>query len=151
MQLGTAFRRCMPLFAVLFTASSLSTHAAAQEHYKRMSVCEILTAPSKSYLQDVAIDADLVSARPHGVVLIDQQCPGKGLLLDFPSTASDRSVKDLDKAIRNGDLSLNGSLSLESTGRFCGKIKRDPATKRLVLSLHLVQNLQPKNPSTTHP
>jgi hypothetical protein len=151
MQLGTAFLKCMPLFTVLFTSSSFSTHAAVQEHYKRMSVCEILAAPSKSYLQDVAIDADLVSARPHGVVLVDHQCPEKGLLLDFRSTASDRSVKGLDKAIRNGELSLNGSLSLESTGRFCGKVKRDPATKRLVLSLHLVQNLQPKNPATIHP
>jgi hypothetical protein len=116
-----------------------------------MSVCEILAAPSKSYLQDVAIDADLVGARPHGVVLVDQRCPGKGLLLDVSSTASDRTVKDLDKSLRNGDLSLNGSLSLESTGRFSGKIKRDPATKRLILSLYLVQNLQPKIPSTIHP
>jgi hypothetical protein len=150
-QLGTAFLRSMPLFVVLFTSSSFSTHAAVQEHYKRMSVCEVLAAPSKSYLQDVAIDADLVSARPHGVLLIDQQCPGKGLPLDFLSTGSDRSVRDLDKAIRNGELSSNGSLSLESAGRFCGKIRRDHATKRLVLSLHLVQNLQPKNPSTMHP
>jgi hypothetical protein len=151
MQLGTVFLSCAPLLAFLFTSSSSSTHAAVQEHYKRMSLCAILAAPSESYLQDVAIDADLVSARPHGVVLVDQQCPGEGLLLDFLSTDSDRSVRDLDKAIRNGELSSNGSLSLESAGRFCGKIRRDHATKRLVLSLHLVQNLQPKNPSTIHP
>ena len=67
-----------------------------------MSVCEVLAAPSESYLQDVAINANLVSARPHGVVLVDQQCPGKGLLLDFPSTASDRSVKGLDQRASYG-------------------------------------------------
>jgi hypothetical protein len=72
MQLATASLTCIPFFAILFTSSSFSTHAAVQEHYKRMSVCEILAAPSESYLQDVAIDADLVSARPHGVVLVDQ-------------------------------------------------------------------------------
>lgn len=151
MQLRPAFLRYLPLFTVLYAPSSFSTHAAVQEHYTRMSLCEVLAAPSKSYLHDVAIDADLVSARPHGVLLVDQQCPGKGLLLDFLSTASDRSVRDLDKAIRNGELSLNGRLSLQSTGRFCGKIRRDPTTRRLVLSLHSVQNLEPKNPSTIQP
>jgi hypothetical protein len=118
-----------------------SLHIAAQQDYKRVSVCEILAKPRKNHFRYVAVDADLLMARPHGVVLADQKCPGRGLLLDFPSTNEDQTVANLEKSIRDG------SMPLESTGRFCGKIKRDGATKRLVLSLRLVLNLQPKNPS----
>jgi hypothetical protein len=112
----------------------------AEQNYKRISVCKILAQPNTKDLQDVVVDADLANARPHGVVLIDQHCPGKGLLLEFPSTGEDETVANLEKSIRDG------SAPLVSSGKFCGKIKRDAVTKRFVLSLRLVQNLQPKNP-----
>jgi hypothetical protein len=135
-----------PVFLVfaLFGLSN-SVPIAAQHDYKRASVCEILAKPRDNHLRYVAVDADLLVARPHGVVLADQKCPGKGLLPYFPSTNEDQTVASLEKSIRDG------SIPLKSTGRFCGKIERDSTTKRLVLSLLLVLNIQPKNPSTTPP
>lgn len=128
---------------LMLIAIGVYAHAATPAHYKRMSVCEILSTPNKADGLDVAIDAELVSARPHGVVLVDRGCPGKGLRLDFSLTGSDKSVKYLEKAIRNGDLTAKGRLSSEVSGRFSGKMELDPVTKRAVLLLRSVQNLQP--------
>jgi hypothetical protein len=133
------------LFVVTLLSWSFSAPVDAQTGYKNVSVCEILAQPKNNNLQKVAVDADLLIARPHGVVLVDQRCPGNGLLLDFPSTAEEESVAKLEKAIRRDELPL------ESTGRFCGNVSREPKSKRFVLSLRLVLNLQPKSPSTAQP
>lgn len=125
---------------VLLVPALWCINPSAEQHYKPITVCEILAHRNVNDLQDVAVDADLVVARPHGVALVDQHCRGKGLLLDFPSTSEDETVANLEKSIRDG------RLALESTGRFCGKIERDAADKHFVLSLRSVQNLQPKKP-----
>jgi hypothetical protein len=125
------------LLICLLLCFSFSAPAVAQTGYKTVSVCDVLREPLKHNLQQVAVDADLFIARPHGVVLLDQKCPAKGLALDFPLQGEDESVANLERLIRNGQLPL------QSTGRFCGKITRDPKTKRPVLSLRLVLNLQP--------
>jgi hypothetical protein len=135
----------VPLLICLFLSLGLSAPAVAQTGYKTVSVCDVLRGTLKHDQREVEVDAVLFIARPHGVVLVDQQCPAKGLALDFPTQGEDGSVANLEKLIRNGELPM------ESTGRFCGKITRDPKTKRPVLSLRLVLDLQPKSGPTTLP
>ena len=118
----------------------ISSYLAAQAQYKRASICEILTEPSKWNRQSVIVEADLVDARPHGIFLLDKQCAKKkGLQIDYPSTDIDQSVSNLNHLILSGDL-LQGA-----TGTFSGILKRDAKTKRLYLLLQSVLNLQPKS------
>jgi hypothetical protein len=132
----------VPLLICLLLGFSAS--AFAQTGYKTVSVCDVLREPLKHNLQQVAVDADLFIVRPDGMALFDKRCMEKGLGLDFPMQGADESVANLEKLIRNGELPM------ESTGRFCGKVTRNPKTKRPVLSLRLVLNLQPPA-STTAP
>jgi hypothetical protein len=133
------------LFIFLSLGLSASRFAAAQAVYKRASVCEVLVGNQKRHLRYVAIDADLFVVPPDGMALFDKRCPQKGLGLDFPAHGADGSVSKLDKLIRSGELPM------ESSGLFRGKIIYRSKSKRPVLSLDSVLNLEPKIGPTTSP
>lgn len=117
--------------------------SAGPAYYKKASVCAVLANP-KLYLSSyVAIDAGVIADGMHGIVLTDKRCPDQGLPLDFPQSKADKSVSDFEKATTGSD--SPGTAGRLVSGKFVGKVRRDPARKRILYSLLSVQNLSIEN------
>ena len=131
------------MFSLCSAFASISL--IAQPVYKRIKLCDLDSSTSLHKL--VAVDADLIFAFPHGIVLTDDSCLRKGLSVEFPPREKeDQSLVDLEKKLFN--LPLPG----RQTGIFFGEIKRDRKTKKpTVLFLHFVRDLRPKNSEIHEP
>lgn len=125
------------LFAVVGMSGGFCS--AGPAHYKKASVCAVLANP-KLYLSSyVAVDAGVFADGMHGIILTDKRCPDQGLPLDFPQTKADKSVSDFEKATTGGG--SPGTAGRLVFGKFVGKVRRDPARRRILYSLLSVQDL----------
>src|SRR5690242_16805286 len=127
-----------PFVLVLFAWTSivsgcLDQRRNAQPVYTAISLCEISFAREKANPRLISVRAEFVNAWPHGLVLIDRQCPNKGIQIDFPDTGLDPSVaiiKDHLFQIWRAD------------GTFRGILRRDRGDGRLYLWLQSVVNFE---------
>ena len=105
--------------------------------YAPVKLCEISFRSERVNPKYVSIDAEFVSAFPHGLFLTDERCPRDVLQIDFPNTNLDPSVA----FIKDNLLGIS-----RATGRFRGVIKRDRVTGRPYLWLQSVVRVQPTVP-----
>jgi hypothetical protein len=61
------------------------------------------------------------------------------LPLDYPQPSADKSVADFEKVVTESG--SPGTVGRQVTGRFIGKVRRDPVSKRITYSLLSVTNL----------
>jgi hypothetical protein len=104
----------------------------AQPIYVPVTVCEISFHHEKANPKYISVDAEYVSAIPHGLYLIDRRCAGKALQIDFADTGLDSSR------------SYQGPLweIHRANGTFRGILKRCLDKSRLCLWLDSVVNLR---------
>jgi hypothetical protein len=105
----------------------------AHPPYVSIGLCEISFHHEKVNPKYVSINAEFVTAFPHGVFLADQRCPRKALGIDFPDTGLDPSIALLKRHL----FEIN-----RASGTFQGVLKRDPVTERIYLWLQTVVNLK---------
>lgn len=105
-----------------------------QPRYAPETVCGISFHHERANPKYISVDAEYVSAFPHGLYLSDRRCPGKVLLIDFPDTALDPSVALIKNHL--GEIH-------RAKGTFRGMLKRDHGQRRLYLWLESVVNFQP--------
>jgi hypothetical protein len=106
----------------------------AQPPYVSVKLCDIPLRHGRSANLHVSVDAEYVSAIPHGLFLRDRGCPTRVLQLDFGDTDLDPSVAFVKKYMWQIH---------EANGTFRGVLKRDPVTGRRKLWLQSVVNFQP--------
>jgi hypothetical protein len=131
-------RLVLLLFALATLVTGFSVQSAAQNAsplYTSLTLCKISFRNEKTNPKFVSLDLRYVNAHPHGMILFDRHCPGKGLEIDFPKTELDPSAAKL-----RDDLWLIS----EATGTFRGMLERDQRTGRLCLSVQSVLNFKPK-------
>ncbi len=124
------------MFVLAQTMIEPSVHGQArtvQPLYASIRICEISFHHEKVNPKYVSLDAEYVSAVPHGLFLTDRRCPTKALQIDFPDTGLDPSVALLKRHL----FEIN-----RASGTFQGVLKRDPVTKRVYLWLQSVVNLK---------
>ena len=130
-------RLVLLLFALSPIAIADSAHSQArnpQPSYFLITLCEMSFHHEKPNPKYISVDAEYVSAAPHGLYLIDRHCASKAIGIDFADTDLDPSValiKDHLWEIR------------KATGTFRGMLKRHRDTNRLYLWLESVVNFQP--------
>jgi hypothetical protein len=101
--------------------------------YVPVTLCEIGFQHEKANPKHISVDAEYVSAFPHGLFLTDRRCSRKALQIDFPDNGLDPSVA----LIKAHLFEIH-----RANGTFRGVLKRDPGTKRLYLWLQSVVNFQ---------
>jgi hypothetical protein len=106
---------------------------AAQSVYVSVTLCEIAFHHEKVNPKYISVDAEYLSAVPHGLFLTDKRCARKALQIDFADNGLDPSVALLKDHL---------SEIHRAIGTFRGILKRDPNTKRLFLWLQSVVNFQ---------
>jgi hypothetical protein len=125
------------LFVLAQTMIGSSVHGqrpTVQPPYAPIGLCEVSFHHEKPNPKYVSLEAEYVSAVPHGLFLTDRRCPRKALQIDFPDTGLDPSVALLKKHLYEFN---------RASGTFQGVLKRDSVTKRVYLWLQYVVNLKP--------
>lgn len=102
--------------------------------YVPITLCEISFHHEKPNPKYISVDAEYVSAIPHGLYLIDRRCASKAIQIDFADTGLDPSVA----LIKDHLWEIQ-----KATGTFRGMLKRHRGTNRLYLWLESVVNFQP--------
>src|SRR3954465_2648237 len=64
----------------------------AQLAYTPVTLCQISFHRERANPKLISVRAEFVNGFPHGLVLVDPQCPCKGLQIDFPDNGLDPSV-----------------------------------------------------------
>lgn len=118
---------------LLLAGPTLGMNAQMSRNYKPTSLCAATSHPMKASANFISVDAELLNAMPHGLVLIDEHCREKGLLIDFSRTHLDSSLKLLDDHLYEFQ---------RATGTFRGRIKIDRETRRRYLWLESVVNFK---------
>jgi hypothetical protein len=121
------------LSPIVIADSGYSQTRNAQPSYVPITLCEISFRHEKPNPKYISVDAEYVSAIPHGLYLVDRRCARKALQIDFADTGLDPSV-----ALINDHLwEIH-----KATGTFRGMLKRHRDTNRLFLWLESVVNFQ---------
>jgi len=121
------------LAPIVIGDSAYSQARNTQPRYTPVSVCNISFHHERVNPKYISVDAEYADAFPHGLVLSDRRCPGKGIQIDFPDTGLDPSVA----LIKDHLWEIH-----HAKGTFRGMLKRDRGTNRLYLSLESVVNFQ---------
>jgi hypothetical protein len=134
--------RCFVLLLVASAPMMIRPHAQAQArstqpHYAPITLCDISFHSERVNPKYISLEAEYLSAFPHGLFLTDKRCARKGLQIDFPDTGLDPSV-----AFINSHLLEIG----RATGTFRGILKRNRVTGRPYLWLQSVVNFQSADP-----
>jgi hypothetical protein len=121
-------------FLFAFAATVIGYSANGQAHnteppYVPVTLCELSFHRERPNPKHVSIEAEYVSGIPHGLVLIDRRCEGKGLGIDFADTGLDPSVAFIKRHL----FEIH-----RANGTFRGTLKRDRVTGRLYLWLESV-------------
>ena len=114
---------------LLLAGPSLALSAQISRDYKPTSLCEATSRPAGAGANLISVVAELLNAMPHGLVLIDEHCREKGLLVDFSRTHLDSSLKPLEDHLFEFH---------RATGTFRGRIKLDRETGKRYLWLESV-------------
>jgi hypothetical protein len=125
------------LFALSPIVIADSVHSQAREarsSYVPITLCELSFHHEKQNPKYISVDAEYVSAIPHGLYLIDRHCAKKAIQIDFADTGLDPSVAVINDHLWEIQ---------KATGTFRGMLKRHRDTKRLYLWLESVVNFQP--------
>lgn len=101
--------------------------------YVPITVCEVSFHHERANPKYISVDAEYMSAIPHGLFLIDRRCAGKALQIDFPDTGLDPSVA----LIKDHLLQIH-----RAKGTFRGILKRNRHTSRPYLWLESVVDFQ---------
>ena len=122
--------------APMVLAQTAPTKApTAQPAYVHVSMCGFAFRMERVNPKYVSLEAEFVNASPHGVVLLDHRCPGRGLQIDFAETGLDASATMMEHRY---------FLMARATGTFRGVLSRDRLNGRLGLTVQSVLNLQPR-------
>jgi hypothetical protein len=105
----------------------------AKPSYVPVAVCEISFHHEKANPKYISVDAEYVSAVPHGLYLTDGCCPRKALQIDFADTGLDASVA----LIRNHLWKIH-----RANGTFLGALRSCLDRSRLCLWLDSVLNFR---------
>lgn len=132
--------RRVGLLLFVLTASEMGFPAqpAAQSLsplYAPVTLCGISFHHQKADPKYISVEAEFVNAMPHGAILLDHHCPGRGLQIDFPKTRLDPGAATLKQDFWRIS---------RANGRFRGMLERDERTGRIYLSVQSVLNLQPE-------
>jgi hypothetical protein len=121
------------LSPILIEDAAHSQARSAKPSYVSVTVCEISFHHEKANPRYISVDAEYVSAIPHGLYLNDRRCARKALQIDFADTDLDASVafiKDYLWQIHRAN------------GTFLGTLKRCRDRSRLCLWLDSVVNFR---------
>jgi hypothetical protein len=125
--------------ALLLAVVLLSKRMWAQNTYKKMSVCQALKVGRLDQMSKVEIEANVESDGMHGAMLIDKECPGRGLSLGAFADYPEPSVKEFEKTLWSDG--SPGTTGRTVSGRFFGKLQRDHKTKEVSIVVQRVENL----------
>ena len=127
---------------MLFTLTALGTGFSAQPTaqntsaaYTPVTLCEISFNHQRANPKYVSLEAGFVNATPHGVILLDKHCSGRGLQIDFPHAGLDKGAATLKKDFYRIS---------RAKGTFQGILERDQRTRRLYLSVQSVLSFRPR-------
>lgn len=123
-------------FALAAPRIGLSAQSAAQGEtslYTRVTLCGISFHHERANPKHISVDAEYVSAIPHGLFLIDRRCEGKGLQIDFADNGLDPSVA----FIKHHMFEIH-----RAHGIFRGTLKRGRVNGRLYLWLESVADFR---------
>jgi hypothetical protein len=129
---GHSVLRLIALLPIL-VAQSGQPQVRSDPHYAVVTLCELSLRHRKASPKFISVDAEFVSAIPHGLFLTDERCPRRGLQIDFPSTGLDPSVALINEHL----LEIH-----RANGTFRGMLKIDRSTGRPYLWLESVANFQ---------
>lgn len=140
------------IWTVLIAAllSMVASPLYAQRAYTKTTVCRVLNLGTASRARNVEIKANVMADHMHSALLIDPECPGKGIFLDASPSNADRSVTEFDSVLWRdgppgfGSRTLSGIFFGEL--RIGGKLPLNPSHNRIGIALTRVEILSDTDP-----
>jgi hypothetical protein len=116
-----------------------------RSHYVQTTVCRVLSSKAGSRPLNVEIKADIMADHRHSALLIDKQCPGKGIWLDVVPSDADTSVAEFDRVLWSDGSPGYGERRLSAIFfgklRIGGPLPLNPKHKKISIALMRVENL----------
>ena len=125
-----------------------------QRIYTKTTVCHALSLRTAKRLRNVEIKANVMADHMHYALLIDPECPGKGIFLDASPSDADQSVREFDHVLWRDGPSGFGNRTI--SGIFFGELKiggdlpLNPGHKKISIALIKVEHLSDTHSDEKH-